>query len=85
MKSKVEGMLDPDLLQQFAIVDKDGDFDKALQNGGGKAISGSVISVKSSKSKVDKPSKQKESQKDGKKRGKDEHGSKSKLNKKHKS
>lgn len=85
MKSKVEGMLDPDLLQQFAIVDKDGDFDKALQNGGGKAISGSVISVKSGKSKVDKPSKQKESKKDGKKRGKDEHGSKSKLSKKHKS
>lgn len=83
MKSKVEGMLDADLLQQYAIVDKDGDFDKALQNGGGKAVSGSVISVKSSKTKVDKPSRQKESQKSGKKRGKDEHGSKS--SKKHKS
>ncbi|KAJ0098187.1 hypothetical protein Patl1_27624 [Pistacia atlantica] len=83
MKSKVEGMLDPDLLQHYAIVDKDGDFDKALQNGAGKAISSGVISVKSSKTKVEKPSKQKESQKSGKKRGKDEHGSKS--SKKHKS
>ncbi|KAL5818538.1 hypothetical protein ACOSQ3_022419 [Xanthoceras sorbifolium] len=83
MKAKMDGLLNEEFLQQYAIVDKDADFDKALQNGAGKIPSGGLVSVQSSKTKTDKPGKQKDSEKSGKKRGKEDQGSKSK--KKHKS
>ncbi|WCJ31748.1 RNA cytidine acetyltransferase [Euphorbia peplus] len=75
MREKMEGMLDPDLLQQYAIVDKEGDIDKALKNGGD-ITPGSVISVKSSRSKAEKHRKQEDSHK-GEKKRKGESGSKS--------
>ncbi|XP_065874113.1 RNA cytidine acetyltransferase 1 [Euphorbia lathyris] len=74
MRAKMDGMLDPELLQQYAIVDKEGEIDKALKNGGN-ITAGSVISVKSSRSKAEKHER-KESHKSGKKR-KGESGSKS--------
>ncbi|GER47563.1 tRNA(Met) cytidine acetyltransferase TmcA [Striga asiatica] len=78
MKSKLDGQLDPELLQQYAIVDKEADFESALQNGGRKVLSGGLISVKSSKSKVEKKHvKQSEMEKSGKKRSKHDRGSKS--------
>ena len=76
MKAKADGMLDPELLQQFAV---EADFEKVLKTGGGKIPSSGLISVKSSKSKQEKPSKVKNE----KRRGKDERGNKS--NKKRKS
>lgn len=83
MKMKMEGLLNPELLQQYAIVDKDAGLEKGLQNGGAKITAGSVVSVKSSKSKIDKPAKHTDSGQSGKKRNKDASGSKS--NKKRKS
>lgn len=77
MKAKMEGVLNPDFLQQYAIVDREADLENALQNGGGKITSGGLISVKTSKNKIEKHGKQKESGKTGKKRSKDDHGSKS--------
>lgn len=79
MKAKAGGLLDPELLQQFAV---EADFEKALKNGAGKIPSSGLISVKSSKSKPDKVSKVGGS-KIEKKRSKDERGNKS--NKKRKS
>ncbi|TYI50472.1 hypothetical protein E1A91_D12G104200v1 [Gossypium mustelinum] len=70
MKGKSDGVLNPQLLQQFAIEGREGELEDALENGGEKVLSGGVISVKSSRSEV-------QSNKSGKKRGKDEHGSKS--------
>ena len=69
MKPETTGVLDPELLQQYAI---GADFEDALQNGGGKVPSGGVVSVKSSR---------KES-KSGQKRSKSDHGSKSSKRKK---
>lgn len=83
MKAKMEGMLDPELLQRFAIVDRDTEFERVLQKGGGKIAPGGVISVKSSKDKADKHSKHKDVDTSGKRRYKDNAGSKS--NKKRKS
>ncbi|KAH9718087.1 RNA cytidine acetyltransferase 1 [Citrus sinensis] len=71
MKTKMEGLLNAELLQQYAIVDKNADLEKALQSGGGKIAAGGVISVKSIKSKIDKPAKHKERHQSGKKRNKD--------------
>lgn len=80
MKTKMEGMLNPELLQQYAIVDREGDFENALRSGG-KITSGGLISVKSSKTKVEKHGKQ-----DGHKSGKKRKGdNSSKSNKKSKS
>ncbi|GAV91773.1 Helicase_RecD domain-containing protein/GNAT_acetyltr_2 domain-containing protein/tRNA_bind_2 domain-containing protein, partial [Cephalotus follicularis] len=76
MKTKMEGLLNPDFLQQFAIVDREADFENALQNGG-KLPSIGLVSVKSNRSKVEKRGKQKESHKNGKKRSKDDRGNKS--------
>ncbi|GAV63142.1 GNAT_acetyltr_2 domain-containing protein/tRNA_bind_2 domain-containing protein [Cephalotus follicularis] len=76
MKTKMEGLLNPDFLQQFAIVDREADFDNALQNGG-KLPSSGLVSVKSNRSKVEKRGMQKESHKNGKKRSKDDRGYKS--------
>ncbi|KAF5960345.1 hypothetical protein HYC85_001554 [Camellia sinensis] len=84
MKAKMDGMLNPELLQQYAIADREADFEKALQNGGGKIASGGLISVKSSKKKAEKRGKQKEGHNSGKKRDKEDGGS-SKSNKKRKS
>ncbi|KAA8530952.1 hypothetical protein F0562_005681 [Nyssa sinensis] len=77
MKAKMDGMLNPELLQQFAILDREADFENALQNGGGKIPSSGLVSVKSSGNKVEKHAKQKESHKSGKKRNKEDGGSKS--------
>ena len=82
MKPDMEGVLDPELLQRYAIVDKDADFEKALQNGGGKIASGGLVTLKSSKSKMGKHGNQKDHT-SGKKRGKSDYASKS--NKKSKS
>jgi N-acetyltransferase 10 len=82
MKSKMEGMLNPEFLQQYAIDGEKEEFDDALQKHGGKINPGSVISVKSNRVKPEKHGKQ-ESSRSGKKRGKEDRGSKS--NKKSKS
>ncbi|XP_055833006.1 RNA cytidine acetyltransferase 1-like [Solanum dulcamara] len=77
MKAKtMEGLLDPELFQQFAIVDKEADFENALQNGGGKLGSSGVVSIKSNKSKLEKHSKP-ETENNDKKRYKNNSGSKS--------
>ncbi|KAK2980376.1 hypothetical protein RJ640_014549 [Escallonia rubra] len=68
MNAKMDGMLDPVLLQQYAIVDREADFESALQNGGGKIHSGGLVSVKSSSTKLEKHGKQEGSHKSGKKR-----------------
>ncbi|KAK6258992.1 hypothetical protein SCA6_013466 [Theobroma cacao] len=82
MKAKTDGLLNPEFLQQYAIEGREADLEIALQNGE-KMFSGGLISVKSSRSGVEKHGKQKESNKSGKKRGKDDRGAKS--NKKRKS
>ncbi|XP_048134806.1 RNA cytidine acetyltransferase 1-like isoform X3 [Rhodamnia argentea] len=76
MKTKTEGFLNPECLQQYAIVGRESDFEGALQNGG-KIASGGVISVKSSREKMEKHKKHKENQESGKKRGGNNPGSKS--------
>lgn len=77
MKAKTtEGLLDPELFQQFAIVDKEADFENALKNGGGKLGSSGVVSIKSNKSKLEKRSKP-ETENSDKKRYKNNSGSKS--------
>lgn len=76
MKSKGNGGLDPDLLQQYAIVDKEADFENALQKG--KLQSGALVSIKSDRKKTDKQTNSSE-----KKRNKHDHSS-SKSNKKRK-
>jgi N-acetyltransferase 10 len=68
--------LNPELLQQYAIVDREADFENVLQSKG-KIPSGGLISLKSSKNKIEKHGNQKESPKSGKKRSKDDHRSKS--------
>ncbi|XP_050206833.1 RNA cytidine acetyltransferase 1 [Mercurialis annua] len=74
MKAKTEEMLDPELLQQYAIMDKENDFENALKDGGKKIAAGGVVSVKSSKTKAEKYAKP-EKHSSGKKR-KGDHGSK---------
>ncbi|XP_062148759.1 RNA cytidine acetyltransferase 1 [Alnus glutinosa] len=75
-KSETDGLLNPELLQQYAIGDREADFENALKSRG-KIPSGGLISLKSSKNKIEKHGNQKESQKSGKKRSKDDHRSKS--------
>ncbi|XP_027179739.1 RNA cytidine acetyltransferase 1 [Coffea eugenioides] len=77
MNAKMDGFLKPELLQQYAIVDREADFEHALQNGSGKVLPGGLISVKSHRDKAAKHGKKNDSQKSGKKRNKDDHGSKS--------
>lgn len=50
MKSERVGLLDPSILQQYAIMDKDAEIEKALQSGGGKLPRSGIITVKSIKS-----------------------------------
>ncbi|KAM3341778.1 hypothetical protein P3S68_026744 [Capsicum galapagoense] len=73
MNAKSEGLLDLELFQQFAIVDREAEFGNALWNGGGKIVPGSVISVESKKFKLEKHSNP-ETEKSGKKRSKDRSG-----------
>ncbi|XP_057528601.1 RNA cytidine acetyltransferase 1 [Amaranthus tricolor] len=73
MKAKSEALLDPELLQQFAV---EADSEKALKSGGVKLSASGLISVKSSKGKPEKQSKVSGS-KNEKKRSKDERGNKS--------
>ncbi|XVF15033.1 hypothetical protein REPUB_Repub09cG0114600 [Reevesia pubescens] len=75
MKAKTDDdLLNPEFLQQYAIEGREADLENALGNGGGNVVSGGVICVKSSRSVAEK---QNESNKSGKKRGKDDRGSKS--------
>lgn len=83
MNAKMDGLLNPELLQQYAIVDREANLEEALQNSGGKVLSGGLISVKSNRDKAAKHGKKNEDQKSGKKRNKEGNGSKS--NKKRKS
>ncbi|KAK9165712.1 hypothetical protein Scep_000903 [Stephania cephalantha] len=70
MKAETAGLLDPELLQQYAIADREADFENALQNGAVKISSSGLVSVKSDRTKtVKKHDKQKESRKGDKKRG----------------
>ncbi|GAB2282952.1 hypothetical protein Dimus_017486 [Dionaea muscipula] len=73
MKAKrEEGLLNPEFLQQYAIVSEEADFENALPNGGGKIpSSGGLISVKADEKKTEKRWKSE------KKKGKDGHGYKS--------
>ncbi|OVA17017.1 GNAT domain [Macleaya cordata] len=83
MKAETEGLLNPEFLQQYAIVDKEAAFADALQNGGaGKIASSGLISVKSNRKKMEKEGKPKESDKSNKKRGNDGSGSRSYKKKK---
>lgn len=82
MKAENEGISESEHLQQYAIVDGEGDFEKALQNGGGKLSASGLLSVKSNRVKMDKQGKYNEMSK-GKRKGKD--GDKSRSNKKKKS
>lgn len=71
MKMKNEGSLDVGMLQQYAIVDGEVDFDGALASGG-KIPSGGVVSVKSNKTKAEKQVKKKEKEQSSRKRSKDD-------------
>ncbi|KAL0907551.1 hypothetical protein M5K25_021966 [Dendrobium thyrsiflorum] len=53
MKADNEGILKPELLQRYAIVERESDFEKALQSGAGKVPSSGLVSVKSSKLKME--------------------------------
>lgn len=76
MKADTESLLNPEFLQQYAIVGRETDFESALQNGG-KVAPGGVISIKSSASGTEKHKSPKENHGTGKKRGRDSHGGKS--------
>lgn len=87
MKAESEGSLNPEFLQQYAIVGKEAAFDEALKKGAGKIGAGGVISLKSTKEKKEKKEKkdgkEKESDdKSSKKRGKHDSGSRSHKKKK---
>ncbi|KAK9130064.1 hypothetical protein Sjap_010551 [Stephania japonica] len=70
MKAETAGLLDPEMLQQYAIADREADFENALQNGAVKISSSGLVSVKSNRTKTAKKhDKQKESRKGDKKRG----------------
>lgn len=71
MKMKNEGSLDVGMLQQYAIVDGEVDFDGALPSGG-KIPSGGFVSVKSNKTKAEKQVKKKEKEQSSRKRSKDD-------------
>ncbi|KAJ6995635.1 hypothetical protein NC653_012475 [Populus alba x Populus x berolinensis] len=71
----MEGLLNPEFLQQHAIVGREEELENALQEHGGKINPGGVISVKP-RVKPDKHGKQ-ESGRSGGKRSKEDGGSKS--------
>ncbi|XP_047316281.1 RNA cytidine acetyltransferase 1-like [Impatiens glandulifera] len=75
MKAK---LMDPELLQQYGILDREADLEKALESDGLKISSSGLLSVKSSRVNTDKGGKKKEGHKDGKRKNKEEFsGSKS--------
>jgi N-acetyltransferase 10 len=76
MKSKIEGLLNPEFLQQHAIVGREEELENALQEHGGKIKPGGVVSAKPKGVKPDKHGKQ-ESGRSGGKRSKEDVGSKS--------
>ncbi|GMH06651.1 hypothetical protein Nepgr_008491 [Nepenthes gracilis] len=76
MKGKTGEPLNAEFLQHYAIVDREADFADALQNGGGKILSGGIVSVKSGRDKADRHPKLGGSKRD-KKKSKDVRGSKS--------
>lgn len=78
-KQARDGMKDA-LLKKYEILDGE-ELEKALQSDGGKITDGGIISVKSSGSNLEKRGK-KDAHKSGKKRNKEEHGSKSNKKKK---
>lgn len=51
----MDGLLNTELLQQYAIVDKDAELKKASQNGGAKTAAAGVLSVKSTSLQGTKP------------------------------
>jgi len=84
MKAENEGVLDPEFLQQYAIGDRVGDFEKALQNGVKISASG-LISVKSIRSESDKHEKKGKGEKEtskSKRKGKGDDRSRSNKKKK---
>lgn len=54
MKSKGDDGLNPDLLQQYAIIDKNADFQNVLPKVARKLRSGDLVSIKSRKKKTGK-------------------------------
>ena len=72
----MERFLNPEFLQQHAIVGREEELENALQEHGGKINPGGVISVKPRGVKPDKHGKQ-ESGRSGGKRSKEDGGSKS--------
>ncbi|KAK6924169.1 putative tRNA binding domain [Dillenia turbinata] len=80
MKAKTEGMLNPEFLQQYAIVDRGADIENALRSGTGKISSSGIVSVKSIRTNLEKYRKHKDES--GKKRNKDNQSSKSNKRKK---
>lgn len=83
MRAGNEGTLNPEYLQQYAIVDREGEFEKALQNVGGKVSGSGLLSVKSNRPEMDKHGKHKETTK-SKRKGRND-GDRSRSNKKKKS
>lgn len=79
MRADKEDKLNPEYLQQYAIADREGDFEKALQNGGKVSASG-LISVKSDRARSDKPGNHKEMGK-AKRKGNDSNRGRSKKKK----
>ncbi|KAL9253303.1 RNA cytidine acetyltransferase 1-like protein [Drosera capensis] len=75
MKAKTEGLLNPEFLQQYAIVGEEEDFAKALPNVGRKIPPGTLISVKSNKN-LEKIGKRGD-RNSGKRRAMDSHAPKS--------
>ncbi|KAF8403600.1 hypothetical protein HHK36_011704 [Tetracentron sinense] len=82
MNAETQALLNPEFLQQYAITDREADFENALKNGGVKIPASGLISVKSSRKKMDKRGKGKESHMSNKRRSKDDSGYR--LNKKKK-
>lgn len=82
MKAEREDVLNSEYLQQYAIDDREGDFQKAIQNGVKVSTSG-LISVKSSCTEREKHERKKEASK-SKRKGKGD-DNKSRSNKKKKS
>ncbi|KAG6481136.1 hypothetical protein ZIOFF_057731 [Zingiber officinale] len=79
MKAESDVVLDPEYLQQYAIADEEGEFDKALENGT-KVSSSGILSVKSNRKWNAHSDHTSDKRDKGKRKGK--HGDKSRSNKK---
>lgn len=82
MKAKMDDLMAPEL-QQHAISGVDEEIENALENGGAKIPPNGLVSVKSSRNKMEKHQKKKENHMKNGKRSKDSRGYK--PNKKRKS